>query len=88
MVVNKKSIEGLEKEISNLNKKKFFVIYESLWRLIFYSLIKGLASGLGWVLGATILVSLFTFMLSKFQFIPVLGEFISAIIQEVKSFDR
>ncbi len=88
MVVDKKSIEGLEKEISSLNKKKFFVIYESLWRLIFYSLIKGLASGLGWVLGATILVSLFTFMLSKFQFIPVLGEFISAIIQEVKSFDR
>jgi hypothetical protein len=51
-------------------------------------LFRGLASGLGWVLGATILVSLFTYALSQIEFIPILGELVSKLIKEIEAFDR
>ena len=85
---NNDTLNKIEKEIEILNKKKFFVLYESIWKLIFFHLVKGLALGLGWVIGATILVSLLTFMLSKFEFIPIIGELISKIIMEIQSFER
>ncbi|OUX16774.1 MAG: hypothetical protein CBE11_01255 [Rickettsiales bacterium TMED251] len=88
MRTKEKSDTNLHTEIATLNKKKFFQIYESIWKMLFFSFIKGLASGLGWVIGATILVSILTFLLSKFEFIPILGELISEIILEIKSFDR
>tara|TARA_S200000501_G_C20737934_1_gene705985 strand:+ start:305 stop:571 length:267 start_codon:yes stop_codon:yes gene_type:complete len=88
MRTKEKNDINLHTEIATLNKKKFFQIYESIWKMLFFSFIKGLASGLGWVIGATILVSILTFLLSKFEFIPILGELISEIILEIKSFDR
>ena len=50
--------------------------------------LKGLASGLGWIIGATILVSLLTYILSQIEFIPILGEIVSQLIEEIESFDR
>ena len=52
------------------------------------SFLKGLASGLGWIIGATILVSILTFALSQIQFIPILGEWVSKLINEIRKFDR
>ena len=49
---------------------------------------RGLASGLGWVLGATILVSLLTYALSQIEFIPILGDWVSRLITEIETFDR
>tara|TARA_Y100001935_G_C16942468_1_gene330720 strand:+ start:150 stop:470 length:321 start_codon:yes stop_codon:yes gene_type:complete len=86
--IDEKKIKSLEIELEKLNKKRFFKIYDSFWNLIIFNLIKGLVSGLGWVIGATILVSVFTFILSKFEFIPIIGELISKIIIEMRTFER
>ena len=61
--MNKKeeNIKSLEKSLNKLLKHNFFKIYSSFWKLFLISLFRGLASGLGWVLGATILVSLLTY---------------------------
>ena len=64
---NNNQIKKLEISIKNLNRQRFFKIYNSLISIIFVSFLKGLASGLGWVLGATILVSILTFALSQIQ---------------------
>ena len=69
-------------------KHYFFKIHSSFWKILLVSLFRGLASGLGWVLGATILVSLFTYTLSQIEFIPILGEWVSRLINEIESFDR
>jgi len=78
----------LEKTINKLLKHNFFKIHSSFWNLLFISLLRGLASGLGWVLGATILVSLLTYTLSQIEFIPILGNWVSRLITEIETFDR
>ena len=85
---NNNQIKKLEISIKNLNRQRFFKIYSSFISIIFVSFLKGLASGLGWVLGATILVSILTFALSQIQFIPILGEWVSKLITEIRKFDR
>lgn len=83
-----KQIENLNNTIEALRKQKFFQMYNSLWKMILVYLLKGLASGLGWVIGATILVSILTYMLSQIEFIPILGDIISRVIEEIEKFDR
>ena len=80
--------QRLEKAIIDLKDQNFFYIYNSIWRIICVSLIQGLASGLGWIIGATLLVSILTFFLSQIEFVPIIGEWVSRIIQEMKSFER
>ena len=87
--INKdKQIENLNNTIEALGKHKFFQMYNSLWKMIVVYLLKGLASGLGWVIGATILVSILTYMLSQIEFIPILGDIVSRVIEEIEKFDR
>ena len=44
---NQDSIQGLERALIDLRQHNFFRMHDSLWRLAFFSLIKGLASGVG-----------------------------------------
>ena len=74
----------IEKKAAN----NIFKIYNSTKKILFISFLKGLASGLGWIIGATILVSLLTYILSQIEFIPILGDIVSQLIQEIEAFDR
>ena len=85
---NDNEIKKLREEIKSLNSNKIFKIYNSTKKILFISFLKGLASGLGWIIGATILVSILTFALSQIQFIPILGEWVSKLITEIRKFDR
>ena len=80
--------KDLEKTIKRFSDHNFFKMHSSLKNLLFISLIRGLASGLGWVLGATILVSMLTYTLSQIEFIPILGDWVSILIMEIDTFDR
>ncbi len=81
-------IKQLSEAIKSLNNNNIFKIYNSTKKILFMSFLKGLASGLGWIIGATILVSILTFALSQIQFIPILGEWVSKLITEIRKFDR
>ena len=88
MKTNNEEIKRLSNNIKKLYNHNFFKIYTSSRKLIIISFLKGLASGLGWVLGATILVSFLTFSLSKIEFIPIIGELVSQLILEIEKFER
>ena len=88
MDLDQDSIKRLEKAITGLKQHNFFRMYDSLWRLISFNLIRGLASGLGWVIGATLLVYLLTIILSQIEFIPILGEWASRLIEQIEKFDK
>ena len=88
MKKEEENIKNLEKSLNKILKHNFFKIYSSFWKLLLISLLRGLASGLGWVLGATILVSLLTYTLSQIEFIPILGDLVSRLIAEIEAFDR
>ena len=85
---NDNEIKNLIEAIKSLNNNNLFKIYNSTKKILFVSFLKGLASGLGWIIGATILVSILTFALSQIQFIPILGEWVSKLITEIRKFDR
>ncbi len=88
MKKSENSLDKLDKSIKKLNEHYFFKMHSSFWKVLSISLFRGLLSGLGWVLGATILVSLLTYTLSQIEFIPILGEWVSQLINEIESFDR
>ena len=85
---NDNEIKKLSEAIKSLNNNNIFKIYNSIKKVLFISFLKGLASGLGWIIGATILVSLLTYILSQIEFIPILGDIVSQLIQEIEAFDR
>ena len=85
---NDNEIKKLREAIKSLSNNNIFKIYNSTKRILFISFLKGLASGLGWIIGATILVSLLTYILSQIEFIPILGDIVSQLIEEIEAFDR
>ena len=85
---NDNEVKKLSEAIKSLNNNNIFKIYNSTKKILFISFLKGLASGLGWIIGATILVSLLTYILSQIEFIPILGDIVSQLIEEIEAFDR
>ena len=85
---NDNEIKKLSEAIKSLNNNNIFKIYNSTKKILLISFLKGLASGLGWIIGATILVSLLTYILSQIEFIPILGDIVSQLIEEIEAFDR
>ena len=85
---NDNEIKKLSEAIKSLNNNNIFKIYNSTKKILFISFLKGLASGLGWIIGATILVSILTYILSQIEFIPILGDVVSQLIKEIEAFDR
>lgn len=64
---------------------RFVRIYESPLRMIGFQFARGLAFGLGTVIGASALVSVVVLFLSQVEFIPVIGSWATEIIQEIEN---
>ena len=74
----------LAQELHQLNQHRFVKIYNSPVRLIMFQFYRGLAFGLGSVIGATILVSILAWWLSQFEYVPIIGEWVGQIADQVK----
>lgn len=79
----RKEFEALTTEIRRLNDHTFIKMHNSRWRLAAFQFLRGLAFGLGTVVGATILVSLIAFVLSTIDFIPILGDWAARIAEQI-----
>lgn len=80
-----RDIRALRAEFARLNSHRFVRIHNSTWRLLVFQFLRGLAFGLGTVLGATALVSVLVVVLSQVEFIPILGAFATQVITEIQS---
>ena len=80
----RRSINRLESAVRKLSEHYFFRMNESVWTIIWFSLLRGLAFGLGTVLGATILVYVLVLFLSQIEFIPIIGEWAARIIEQIQ----
>lgn len=54
-------------------------------RIVYKNFIGGIAWGVGSVIGATMIVGLFLGAIQFFDFIPIVGDFISQIVEYVES---
>ena len=77
-------ITRLADTLEKINSQTFLRIYNSIWRLLWVNFLRGLAFGLGSVLGATILVSVLILILHQIEFVPILGEWAVKLITEVE----
>ena len=82
----RRSINRLESAVRKLSEHYFFRMNESVWTIIWFSLLRGLAFGLGTVLGATILVYVLVLLLSQIEFIPIIGEWAARIIEQIQTY--
>jgi len=63
-----------------MNSHRFIRMHNSLPRLIWFNFMRGLAFGLGSVLGATVLVSVLVYFLSQINFIPIIGDWATEVL--------
>jgi len=82
------SLQKIETELQQLNSHKFIKAYNSISNLLFYQFLKGIAFGLGSVLGATIVVSILVYLLAQIEFLPIIGEWVKLITQEIKNTNK
>lgn len=75
----------LSKEVALLNSHRFVKIHNQPVRMIAFQFFRGLAFGLGSVMGATILVSLAAWWVSQFEFLPIVGEWARQIADEIQT---
>lgn len=77
-------LEALRAEIAVLNDQRFLRIQGSTWRMMSHGFLRGLAMGLGTVVGATVLVSVIVYFLSQIDFIPIVGDWAAEIAKEIQ----
>lgn len=78
------SLDSLTDEVRRLNGHRFIKLHNSVARLVFFQFMRGLAFGLGSVVGATALVSLLAFWLSQIEFLPVIGNWATQIAEMIR----
>lgn len=79
-----KQVKELTKEIGKLKSMEFIQVFKHPWKFLWFSFLKGLMVGFGSVLGASVLVGLFIFLLGQISFVPYLGDFVEDIISQVQ----
>lgn len=81
----KEAMARLSKEVALLNSHRFVRIHNKPMRMIAFQFFRGLAFGLGSVMGATILVSLAAWWVSQFEFLPIVGEWARQIAEQIQA---
>ena len=82
---NEKEVQlRLAEAIETLNDHNLMRIYSSSRRIIWTNFLRGLAFGLGSVIGASILVYITVQILAQIEFIPILGDWALRLISEIE----
>ncbi len=77
-------LDAIKGELQRLNSHNMVKAYNSLPRLLSLQFIKGVAFGLGTFTGATVIVSAVAYIASHIEVIPILGEWILLLLEEME----
>lgn len=75
-----KDLASLQAEVHKMNSHRFIRMHNSLSKLIWFNFMRGLAFGLGSVIGATLLVSVLVYLLRGIDFIPIIGDWATEVL--------
>ncbi len=78
-------LQAVRQELKKLNSHRFIWMHNSLFRLLIFNFMRGLAFGLGTVLGASVLLSLVAWSVSQIEFLPIIGEWAAEIARQIKA---
>ncbi|MFP4273745.1 MAG: DUF5665 domain-containing protein [Paracoccaceae bacterium] len=82
--LDRETAARLTEAVETLAGHRAVRIYDSIPRMMGMMFLRGLAVGLGTVIGATALASLLVLLLSQIEFVPVLGDLAAQIIDEIQ----
>lgn len=77
-------IADLRQEVNRLNNHRFIKVHNSIPKLILFQLYRGIAFGLGGVLGATVFLSITVWSLSQIDFVPIIGDWAKELIAVIE----
>jgi len=78
-----REVRALRDEVHLLNSHRFVRIHNNLPRFLALNFARGLAVGLGTLLGATLLLSLIVWALSQIEFLPIIGDWAAQISEQM-----
>ncbi len=82
-------IDALHTELTKISGHHFLQSQATWPRMIGYTVVRGMAFGFGSLIGATVIVyiavSILTQMVSHIDFIPVLGDWVTKILEIVET---
>lgn len=78
-----KEVHALRVELRRLNRHRFIRVHNSMPRMLAFNFARGLAVGLGTVLGASMLLSVLVWALSQIEFLPIIGEWAAEIARQM-----
>ena len=78
-------LRALREEVARLNAHRYIRIQNSVPRMLAFSFARGLALGLGTVLGASVLLSALAWSVSQVEFLPIIGEWAAEIARQMKA---
>lgn len=82
--MNETELAALREEVARLNEHRFIRILNSPWKGIGFQFLRGVAFGLGSVVGATLVVSALGYALSTVDFLPIIGDWANEIANEIE----
>ena len=82
-----REIAALRRELARLNAQRFIRIQNSEGRMLLVQFLRGLALGLGTVVGASALVSVVAYFLAQIDFIPIVGEWALELADQIQAQD-
>lgn len=77
-------LAGLRSEVARLNAHRFVRVHNSTPRLLALQFAKGLAFGLGTVIGGGVLLSMVVWSLTQIDFVPIIGDWAARIAAELQ----
>lgn len=78
-----KEVKALSAEVKKLKKLEFIKVFKHPVKFIFFSFLKGLAVGFGSVLGASLVVGIFVYLLAQISLVPIVGDFVQDIMSQI-----
>ncbi len=79
-----RDIRALRDEMHALNGHRFIRLHNSMVKLLAFNFARGLAFGLGTVIGASVLISMVAWSISQIEFLPIIGEWAAEIARQMK----
>ena len=78
-------LRAVKAELVQLNSHSFIRMHNSLPKVLAFNFARGLAFGLGTVLGASVLISAVAWSLSQVEFLPIIGEWATEIARQMEA---
>ncbi|PIZ75675.1 hypothetical protein COY05_03425 [Candidatus Peregrinibacteria bacterium CG_4_10_14_0_2_um_filter_38_24] len=80
-----KAVNEMTEQVERLREMELLQVLKHPWKLVWYSLLKGLMIGFGSVIGATVLITIFVYLLAELSNIPVLGDFLDNLLSKTET---